>query len=100
MVSEIVTALVDLRTALVMRSMIRFWNSATSSCMALHATVAPTSTCLLVSGLRLGFPKVMLPVNAVVKLAPSSVAVGARKPDEAPARKVSQSSAWYDAPVA
>jgi hypothetical protein len=62
--------------------------------MAFHATVAPTSTCLLVSGLRAGLPKVILPVNAVVKLAPSSVAVGARKPDEAPARKVSQFRDW------
>jgi hypothetical protein len=100
MVSEIVTTLDERRTAVVIRSMIRFWNRAASSCMALHATVAPASICLLVSGCRPGLPKVTLPVNAVVKLAPSSVAVGARKPEEAPARKVSQSSAWYDAPAA
>ena len=100
MVSEMVTALVELRTWVVMRSRIRFWNSAASSCMAFHETVAPASICLLVSGLRLGLPKVTLPVKAVVKLAASSVAVGARKPDEAPVLKVSQFKAWYDAPTA
>src|SRR5262245_6739677 len=99
-VSEIVTALDDERTAVVMRLRILFWNSAASSCTLLPITVAPTSTCWLVSGCRPGLPKVMLPVKAVVKLAPSSVAVGARKPEEAPVRKFSQSSAWYDAPAA
>jgi hypothetical protein len=47
----------------------------------------------------LGLPKIVVPIGVMVKLAPSSVAVGARKPVDAAARKPSQSVAWKVAPA-
>ena len=97
-VSEIVTTGVDERTCVVIRFMIVFLKMEASSRRLLVVTVAPASICLLDSGCRPGLPNVTLPVKAVVKFAPSSVAVGARKPVEAPTRNVSQSSARIDDP--
>ena len=69
-----------------MRLEMVFWNTASVEAAALPVAVAPTSICWLVSGRSPGLPKIVVPIGVVVKLAPSSVAVGARKPLEAPAR--------------
>src|SRR5207244_12803197 len=65
-VSEIVTALDEERTAVVIRSMILFWNRAASSCMPFHRTVAPASICLLVSGCWPGLLDVRLVVRELL----------------------------------
>ena len=74
-----------------MRLEMVFWNTTVSKRPPFHVAVAPTSHCWLVSGPSPGLPKMVVPIGVVVKLAPISVAVGARKPLEAPARPASQS---------
>ena len=86
------------RSRVVMRSWMTFWNRAASNRQAPPFTVAPTSTWSLDSGLMPALPK-MRPPPSVVKFAAISVAVGARKPEDAPARRVSQSVAFQARPV-
>ena len=71
-----------------MRLLMMFWNSARSSRPPSQFAVPPSSIWVAVSGFRLGLPKVVVPIGATVKLAPSSVPVGARKPVEAPSAQV------------
>ena len=68
-----------------MRLEMVFWKTTVSKRPPFHVAVAPTSHCWLVSA-PVGLPKMVVPIGVVVKLAPISVAVGARKPLEAPAR--------------
>jgi len=86
------------RETVMMRSLMVFWNRAASTRQPGCCSAAPTSIWRLVSGLRLGLPKVRPPPTAV-KSEASSVAVGARKPVEAAARSVSRSVAFQVAPA-
>ena len=84
----------------VMRLLMMFWNSARSKRPPSQFAVPPSSIWVAVSGFRFGLPKVVVvPIGATVKLAPSSVPVGARKPVDAPARRLSQSVAATVAPT-
>ncbi len=82
-----------------MRLVMTFWNSAASKRPPFHVAVPPSSSCWAVSGTKPGLPKIVVPIGVVVKLAPSSVAVGARKPLDAPNRPLSQSVILSVAPT-
>ena len=90
---------IDERVTGWMRLWMTFWKSAEVEAAALPVAVLPTSSCWLVSGCRLGLPKIVVPIGVTVKFAPSSVAVGARKPLEAPTRVFSQSVTRKVAPA-
>ena len=81
------------------RLLMMFWKSAVSKRPPAQVKVAPASTCWLVSGCRAAFPKIVVPIGVTVKFAPSSVAVGALKPLEAPPLTFSQSATRNVAPA-
>ena len=90
---------IDEMVVAVMRLLMMFWKIARSKRPPSQFAVAPASIWFAVSGCRFGLPKIVVPIGVTVKLAPSSVAVGARKPLEAPTRRFSQSVAAKVAPT-